>query len=74
MTARTAISPDRTFWSGGGGLVSTVGDYYRFCQMLLDGGSLDGRRIIGSRTLAVHDPQPPARRGGYVAICHRRFQ
>lgn len=42
---------DTTFFSGGGGLVSTVGDYYRFAQMLLNGGSLDGRRIIGSRTL-----------------------
>ena len=41
----------RTFWSGGGGLLSTVGDYYRFCQMLLNGGTLDGRRVIGSRTL-----------------------
>lgn len=43
---------DPTFYSGGGGLLSTVGDYYRFCQMLLGGGALDGTRIIGSRTLA----------------------
>ena len=42
---------NRTFWSGGGGLLSTVHDYYRFCHMLLNGGSLEGRRIIGSRTL-----------------------
>lgn len=42
---------DRVFWSGGGGLLSTVPDYYRFCQMLLGGGSLDGQRVIGSRTL-----------------------
>ncbi|MCB1706863.1 MAG: beta-lactamase family protein [Halioglobus sp.] len=42
----------RSFHSGGGGLVSTVGDYYRFCQMLLGGGTVDGTRIIGSRTLA----------------------
>ena len=41
----------RSFWSGGGGLLSTVADYYRFCQMLLNGGSLDGQRVIGSRTL-----------------------
>ena len=41
-----------TFYSGGGGLVSTVGDYYRFCRMLLAGGTVDGARIIGSRTLA----------------------
>jgi len=39
------------FHSGGGGLISTVGDYYRFCAMLLNGGSLNGQRIIGSRTI-----------------------
>jgi len=39
------------FLSGGGGLVSTASDYYRFCQMLLNGGELDGVRIIGSRTI-----------------------
>ncbi len=38
--------------SGGGGLVSTMGDYHRFTQMLRNGGELDGARIIGSRTLA----------------------
>ncbi|HWW47485.1 MAG TPA: serine hydrolase domain-containing protein [Xanthobacteraceae bacterium] len=38
--------------SGGGGLVSTAMDYARFCQMLLSGGTLDGVRILGSRTLA----------------------
>jgi CubicO group peptidase (beta-lactamase class C family) len=41
----------RTFYSGGGGLLSTAGDYYRFCQMLINGGTLDGQRVIGSRTL-----------------------
>ncbi|CAN5437320.1 serine hydrolase domain-containing protein [soil metagenome] len=37
--------------SGGGGLVSTTMDYARFCQMLLNGGALDGVRIIGRKTL-----------------------
>ena len=37
--------------SGGGGLVSTMMDYARFCQMLQNGGSLDGERIIGRKTL-----------------------
>jgi CubicO group peptidase (beta-lactamase class C family) len=41
-----------SFYSGGGGLISTVHDYYRFCQMLLNGGSLEGQRVIGPRTLA----------------------
>ena len=43
---------DVSFYSGGGGLLSTATDYYRFCQMLLNNGSLDGERIIGGRTLA----------------------
>ncbi|HJO79411.1 MAG: serine hydrolase domain-containing protein [Acidimicrobiales bacterium] len=37
--------------SGGGGLVSSMGDYHRFCQMLLAGGMSDGGLIIGPRTL-----------------------
>ena len=41
------------FLSGGGGLVSTLADYHRFCEMLRRGGELDGERIIGPRTLAL---------------------
>jgi CubicO group peptidase (beta-lactamase class C family) len=37
--------------SGGGGLVSTTMDYARFAQMLLNGGTLDGNRVIGRKTL-----------------------
>jgi CubicO group peptidase (beta-lactamase class C family) len=37
--------------SGGGGLLSTTMDYARFAQMLLNGGALDGTRIIGRKTL-----------------------
>src|SRR5450755_2579919 len=39
--------------SGGGGLVSTTMDYARFCQMLLNGGTLDGNRIVGRKTLEL---------------------
>jgi CubicO group peptidase (beta-lactamase class C family) len=39
--------------SGGGGLVSTTMDYARFSQMLLNGGTLDGVRIIGRKTLQL---------------------
>jgi CubicO group peptidase (beta-lactamase class C family) len=39
--------------SGGGGLVSTTMDYARFCQMLLNGGVLDGNRIVGRKTLEL---------------------
>lgn len=37
--------------SGGGGLVSTARDYHRFCRMCLDGGALDGARILGRKTI-----------------------
>src|SRR5467141_1005549 len=39
--------------SGGGGLVSTTMDYARFCQMLLNGGTLDGNRLIGRKALEL---------------------
>ena len=32
-------------------MVGTIGDYLRFCQCLLDGGELDGERVIGRKTL-----------------------
>ncbi len=37
--------------SGGGGLVSSALDYHRFCTMLLNGGDLDGARIVGRKTI-----------------------
>jgi CubicO group peptidase (beta-lactamase class C family) len=37
--------------SGGGGLTGTIGDYGRFCQMLLQKGVLDGQRILGRKTV-----------------------
>ncbi|WAC24503.1 serine hydrolase domain-containing protein [Blastomonas sp. SL216] len=37
--------------SGGGGMASTLSDYHRFCRMLLNGGRLDGARILGRKTL-----------------------
>ena len=43
----------RSFLSGGGGLVSTTADYLRFCQMLLNGGELDGTRILGRKTVEL---------------------
>ena len=39
------------FKSGGGGLASTSADYLRFCRMLLHGGTLDGARVLGPRTV-----------------------
>lgn len=40
------------FECGGGCGVSTAGDYIRFSQMLLNGGVLDGKRILGKKTVA----------------------
>ena len=48
---RASTSPPK-FESGGGGLMSTLADYTRFVAMLSFGGSLEGRRILGARTLA----------------------
>lgn len=39
--------------SGGGGLLSTSGDYLRFTQMLLNGGELDGVRLLGRKTVEL---------------------
>ena len=61
--------------SGGGGLVSTTMDYARFCQMLLDGGSLDGNRIIGRKTLELmasdHLSPDVVIKGDLVPVGHR---
>jgi CubicO group peptidase (beta-lactamase class C family) len=43
----------RSYLSGAGGLVSTTGDYLRFCRMLLNRGELDGHRVIGRKTLEL---------------------
>ncbi|MGY2908474.1 serine hydrolase domain-containing protein [Bradyrhizobium sp. URHC0002] len=46
------LSPP-SFISGGGGLCSTASDYLTFCRALLNGGELDGVRLIGPKTLAL---------------------
>jgi len=42
-----------SFVSGGGGLVSTARDYMRFCQMLLNGGELEGARLLSPKTIEL---------------------
>jgi CubicO group peptidase (beta-lactamase class C family) len=42
-----------TYFSGGGGLSSTTGDYARFLQMMLNGGELDGVRLLGRKTVEL---------------------
>jgi CubicO group peptidase (beta-lactamase class C family) len=41
------------YLSGGGGLSSTVRDYLQFAQMLLNGGELEGQRLVGRRTVEL---------------------
>jgi CubicO group peptidase (beta-lactamase class C family) len=43
----------RTYFSGGGGLVSTVSDYARFAQMMLNGGELNGVRLLSRKTVEL---------------------
>ena len=43
----------RKWESGGGGMVSTMADYARFAQMLLNGGSLDGKQYLSPKAFAL---------------------
>ncbi len=43
----------RTYFSGGGGLCSTAEDYYRFCQMMLTGGELNGVRLLSRKSVEL---------------------
>jgi len=51
--ATSAYLRPQVLLSGGGGLVSTAADYLRFCRMLLNGGSLDGARLLGRKTVEL---------------------
>ncbi len=47
------FATEPSFASGGGGLMSTIEDYYRFAQMLGNGGQLDGKRILAPATVKL---------------------
>ncbi|WFU82986.1 serine hydrolase [Bradyrhizobium sp. CIAT3101] len=55
------VTKPQTFFSGGGGIVSTAPDVLRFCQMLLNDGELDGARILKPETVRLMTPNsmPP---------------
>ena len=44
---------DNRYFSGGAGLVSTAGDYFRFGQMMMNGGELNGVRVLKAETVAT---------------------
>jgi len=48
---KSTYATPKPFFSGGGGLTSTMTDYWRFCQMFLNGGELDGVRILSPKTV-----------------------
>jgi CubicO group peptidase (beta-lactamase class C family) len=61
------------WFSGGAGLMSTATDYLRFCRMLLNGGELDGVRLLSPKTVALmtSDHLPPG--VGYGPITMTQF-
>jgi CubicO group peptidase (beta-lactamase class C family) len=74
--AGATMLPDRdvtkptTLFSGGGGLVSTAADYLRFCQMLLNGGELDGVHILSPEIVRrmTTSAAPPGKRNADGAV------
>jgi len=53
MSPNASYKEGKTYFSGGAGLVSTARDYGRFAQMLLNGGSLDGARLLSPKTVEL---------------------
>ena len=70
---RVPFTERPTLIEGGVGLLSTTMDYLRFAQMFLNGGELDGVRILAAETVAlmienqVPDAVLPLGTGGYMA-------
>ena len=52
-TDRGDFDEKTLFFSGGGGMVSTATDYLRFCQMLLNGGALNGNRLLSRKSVEL---------------------
>jgi CubicO group peptidase (beta-lactamase class C family) len=50
---QATFSPDRTYFSGAGGLHGTTADYFRFAQMLLNRGELDGVRVLSPASVRL---------------------
>ena len=51
--AKSGYSSMPLHLSGGGGLVSTTEDYFNFCQMLLNGGLFEGKRLLSRKTIEL---------------------
>ncbi|BBK42549.1 serine hydrolase [Allostella vacuolata] len=66
MPAVPLVTAEARYKSGGGGMVSTAADYARFCQFWLNGGHLDGVRLVSRKTIELmsSDHLPPGTRMG----------
>ena len=53
LTAPNNESRNGRFFSGAGGLAGTAEDYFRLCQMLLNGGQFDGTRLVSRKTIEM---------------------
>ena len=74
-----SANSDPKLHSGGGGLVSTAADYWRFASMMLNRGELDGRRYLAADTVAemtrnqLEAPLLPLSFNGVVPVAHRGY-
>ncbi|MDR3218487.1 MAG: beta-lactamase family protein [Dysgonamonadaceae bacterium] len=69
-SGRYPFGDDRRYAAGGTGLNGTIEGYARFCQMILNGGSFNGHRILGRRTLDVMAKDQVAHPGSQDADFH----
>ena len=61
------VAEPHTYFSGAGGLVSTARDYFRFQQMMLNGGELDGTRILSRKTVEMMTANHTGDKGIWLA-------
>jgi len=53
LSTDTEVPQDPEFQMGGGGLYATVGDYLKFAQMIMKGGTFNGARVLAPDTVAL---------------------
>jgi CubicO group peptidase (beta-lactamase class C family) len=64
-TARMMTNPaGRTYFKGGGGLIGTAEDYLKFAQMMVNGGTYEGRRYLSKKTVEFMLSQHTVGMGG----------
>ncbi|MBJ83650.1 MAG: serine hydrolase [Acidimicrobiaceae bacterium] len=61
------VAEPHTYFSGAGGLVSTARDYFRFQQMMLNGGELDGTRLLSRKTVEMMTANHTGDKGIWLA-------